>query len=150
MALAVPVVILVVVVAVPPPLGTVMLMLDWLASMVKVGAALTVGKLKAKPSEPKARKAKIPKPLKLRGNLRCLRRSRKMMARARVISPRLRLKISARLMPVSAREPPPMLVNAPFVTSPTRTVIVWVKVCVCMLLFSSLLLLPLMFKYITY
>ena len=121
--LAVPDVMAVVALEEPPPLGTLMVIVSWLAASVRVGAAEALGRLSDRPAT--ARSAKMDNPRLRKLSLRLVRRKPKCQIR-RLVTIRLR-PIAMKAMvdePVLAK-----VLLAPLTTSPICTFIVCVMDC---------------------
>ena len=107
----------------PPPLGTLMVIVSWLAASVRVGAAETLDKLNVSPATARSAKTDNPAPRKL--SLRLVRRKPKcQMSRLAAI----------RLIAIATRAivDEPVLAN-PATASPIWTLMVCVKVCASIL-----------------
>ena len=118
----------------PPPSGTLIVMVSWLAASVRVGAAETLDKLSVSPATARSAKTDSPAPRKL--SLRLVRRKPKCQIRRLVT-----IKLNAIATVTIVDEP--VLAN-PATASPIWTLMVCVKVCV------SMLFLPLIYLYCAY
>ena len=107
----------------PPPSGTLIVMVSWLAASVRVGAAETLDKLNVSPATARSAKTDNPAPRTL--SLRLVRRKPKCQI-SRLMAIRLSAIATVNIVDV------PVLAN-PATASPIWTVMVCVKVLVYIL-----------------
>ena len=118
-----PVVMAVVALDEPPPLGTLMVIVSWLAASVRVGAAEALGRLSDRPAT--ARSAKMDNPRLRKLSLRLVRRKPKCQ-----ISRLMAIRLSA-IATVNIVDVP--VLASPATASPIWTLMVCVKVCASIL-----------------